>query len=146
MSLADDYNLRAGQASFTDVADFADSFEDIKTWTPTYGFIGGGTSATINTFHEAKYIKLGGGRLVYVQAAMRLDLVGTGTIVTISLPFAVSATPFGVMYCVADPNTGIYETMVGITELSRIDIIRRNAVNYTTGTWNFQFSGLYITT
>jgi len=145
MSLADTYNLRAEQASMSDVATFADTMEAILTWTPSYTF--NGTSITLDLLNYAEYVKIGGGKLVHVQGSMRVVTVGSGAFLEVSLPINARAGTYKSISGFISNNSSPlnFEPVSGIVSGGTVTLQRTGATAYAAGTWNLYFSGTYYT-
>lgn len=142
MSLADTYNLRAEQASMSDVAAAIDALETITSYTPTYTYTG--TSVTLTTLNFAEYVKSGGGKLIHLDVSTKVTLVGTGAFLSVSLPFAAKAGTYRSISCyIAVGGTLNFEITAGVINGTNMSLVRSGGANYTAGVWDLYIGGTY---
>lgn len=144
MSLADTYNLRTSQPSMSDLADLVDTFETVLTWTPAYTY--NGTSITLTTLNYAEHMKLAGGKLWFVQASMKVALVGDAAYPTVSLPASMRSGGYKTLTGMIAPNSLAFEPVAVAITGDVATLVRSGAANFTAGTWDFWLSGLLWTT
>lgn len=141
MTLADNYNLRASQASFSDIASFVDNMENVQTYTPTYTY--NGTSITLHTLAHAEYCKLGDSKAIWVSVNTKVTLVGSAAFLDVTLPFA-SRGNYRAFDAMIAPNNLNFEACAGVMSNGTITIMRSGAVAYSAGIWDLYFQGVYF--
>jgi hypothetical protein len=146
MTLADNYNLRAEQASMSDVSAMVDTFETVTSYTPTYTY--NGTSVSLTTLFLARYLKLAGGKLTFVEVNARVNLVGIGPWLTVSLPFTNGQVGYTLLSStIAVGGSTAFEVVSGIISgtTNLITLHRAAGANYSAGSWDIFFSGYFYT-
>ena len=90
-------------------------------------------------------MKLAGGKLWFIQASMKVVLVGAASYPTVSLPAAQRTGSYKTMSAMVAPNNLAFEPVAFPITGSTGTLVRSAAANFTAGTWDFYFSGLLWT-